>query len=209
MTDSTTPPANVFDLELPDPYTALTAVETIYSSTGSTVYRLDSQRLTGTLTVQPEAWPAGLMPDRVTLTLGSQHDDGPITDLPVVNGIELAGSCTLRPDHADQLPYELHPYRPAPGITGRRAPERGSAQLIVTAQALLRRWATHPQRPALLIAAARHYAPQRLDRLQRDRLIPLRTQLDQTATELTEAEILAAQLTALTHSTTSHQRYSR
>lgn len=187
----------IHTLRLPAPYPTVTAYETIDLNTGATRYQLTGRRLSGSVTVGAEPWPDTVLAERARIAFGYRGPDGrgPITDFLTINGIETTGgrSVTLQDTyHLDRRSIPMHrrdSRNPIPAPT--------ATYLAVTACAVLNLWTRHPERDALMLAGSRHTALRRLDKIEREAIVPLRTQIDELSAQLRHARNIAAGLTIL------------
>ncbi|MEV0734186.1 hypothetical protein [Polymorphospora sp. NPDC050346] len=188
------------DLALTLPNTArgrsIHAKITTNPATGAVRYQLTGPHLSGSLSVTAVAWTETHYPDRIRLDLGHETQHGTIVDRPTVYGTEADGyhhlTITEIPDltRAHLNPHRRDDHRPLSS--------RAAEYLAAAAKAILTHWAALPHRDALILAAARHYAPRRLAHLQQRTIDPLKAQLADLTAQLHAAEELAAALCALT-----------
>jgi hypothetical protein len=208
VTISTSIDRAVVHRRLPVPgYHPIDITERAGADPGTVTYRFTGRRAAGTIVIVARYGDdADLLPSRVVVYLGAGD---PYTrerhrqDLPIVNGITLAGPFWLDPDEylAQDRP-RLH-FRRATGEPAPRATEQYATAILT---AILIVWRDRPQRPGELRALAVRSAAARLSALQ-PTIRTARQHLREAIDQVEDVEGAAAALAELAreHSRTGEQ----
>lgn len=188
-------------LPMDDTSGVLTAIETIDYSTGNTRYDVTGPRISGTFVIRPPHYGDDPIPTDLGVWYGDGHPSLNYADRPgrpVINGVRLTGGTVFADPagYARITRWRVNAQVATSRYTSRPAPEKTAERAAAVIRALLGRYWNHPDRRAIIRAAARYDAASRLAG-ERRTVARLRSQSAEIAAELAEHTRRAALLSRL------------